>query len=83
MNARIPSIVSDLPALRLHMEKYPVGGLVDRTLGPHDIVRVTRNVLDTQNATTIRAACESIRALAYEHQVSEVVKKIEDALLLT
>lgn len=83
MNARIPSIVSDLPALRLHMEKYPVGGLVDRTLGPHDIVRVTRNVLDTQNATTMRAACESIRALAYEHQVSEVVKKIEDALQLT
>jgi glycogen(starch) synthase len=83
MNARIPSIVSNLPALRLHIEKYPVGGLVDRTLEPLEIARVTRSLFDVHQAASMRAACESIRELSYEHQVAGVIATIEDALQLT
>ncbi|MEY2719851.1 MAG: hypothetical protein RLZZ273_1217 [Bacteroidota bacterium] len=83
MNARIPSIATDLPALRLHIEKYPVGGLVNRALEPLEIARVTRSLFDQQNATSMRAACESIRELSYEHQVAGVITTIEDALLRT
>jgi glycosyltransferase involved in cell wall biosynthesis len=83
MNARIPSIVSDLPALRLHIDTYPVGGLVGRTLEPREIAQVTQRLLDEKNAASMRTACESIRELSYEQQVAHVIKEIEEALQRT
>jgi len=81
MNARIPSIVTDLPAMRAHIEKYPVGGLVDRELQPLEIARITRALLDAELSAPMRLACTSIRELSYEHQVAEVIDAIEGALL--
>ncbi len=80
MNARIPSIVSDLPALRLHIEKYHVGGMVDRTLEPSEIVSVTRRLLNSQMAEAMKDACEAIRELSYERQVIDVCTAIEGAV---
>ena len=80
MNARIPSIVSDLPALRLHIEKYHVGGMVDRTLEPSEIASVTRRLLDSQAAEAMKDACEAIRELSYERQVIDVCTAIEGAV---
>lgn len=80
MNARIPSIVSDLPALRLHIEKYPVGGPVGRSLDTNEIVRVTRSMLAPETASAMKKACEAIRELSYDCQAESICSAIEGAV---
>jgi glycosyltransferase involved in cell wall biosynthesis len=80
MNARIPSITTDLPALRQHLERYPVGGLVERTLDPVQIAEVTKRLLNTEIAAPMKHACESIRELSYEHQSTAACSLITAAV---
>jgi len=80
MNARIPSIVTDLPAMRQHIEKYPVGGLVQRVLSPEEIAHVTQTLLSGDARRACINACESIRELSHEHQVHVVCAAIEHTL---
>jgi glycosyltransferase involved in cell wall biosynthesis len=80
MNARIPSITTDLPALRQHLERYPVGGLVERTLDPVQIAEVTKRLLNTEIASPMKHACESIRELSYEHQSTAACSLITAAV---
>lgn len=80
MNARIPSIVTDLPAMRLHLENHKVGGLVRRTLDAEEIASVTRSLLTSQMAEAMKEACEAIRELSYERQVTDICTVIEGAV---
>ena len=83
MNARIPSLTTDLPALRQHIERYPVGGLVDRTLDPVQIAEVTKRLLNTEISSPMKHACESIRELSYEHQSAAACSLITAAVRST
>lgn len=80
MNARIPSIVTDLPAMRQHLDMHPVGGLVNRAMDPEEIARVTRGLLGGQARRMCINACEAIRELSHEHQVHGVCSIIEQTL---
>ena len=76
MMARIPSLVTDLPALRAHVTQYPVAAIVDRTLSSHDIVAAMQTVRDASTRATMIAACDAIRELSYEHQQRAIVARI-------
>lgn len=83
MNARIPSLVTDLPAMRQHIERYPVGGLVDRTLQAQDIADMTRHLLHNETSEMMKLACESIKDLAYDKQSAAACALIRNAVKAT
>lgn len=76
MMARIPSLVTDLPALRAHVAQYPVAASIDRTLSSTDIVAAMQTVRDASTRATMIAACDAIRELSYEHQQHAIVARI-------
>ncbi len=76
MMARIPSLVTDLPALRAHVAQYPVAASIDRTLSSTDIVAAMQTVRNGSTRATMIAACDAIRELSYEHQQHAIVARI-------
>ncbi|MCX6140592.1 MAG: glycosyltransferase [Candidatus Kapabacteria bacterium] len=80
MMARIPSLVSDLPALHAHVISHPVGVLVERSLSPTSIVAAMDRAMQVKTRAEMRSACEDIRELAYERQASTACGLIREHL---
>lgn len=80
MMARIPSLVTDLPALRAHVAQYPVAAIIDRTLSSTDIVAAMQAVREHDVRSHMIAACEVIHNLAYEQQQRAIVERIRQHL---
>lgn len=80
MMARIPTIVTDLPALHAHITTYPVGTLIGRDLAPDDIAQAVSHVRTSHVRDAMRDACEAIRDLSYEHQQRATVARIRKHL---
>lgn len=68
MRARIPQLVSDLPALHAMVQEHPVGILVDAALAPQDIVRAIDRLRNPATRQAFAAQCDDIRDLCYERQ---------------
>ena len=73
MRARIPQIVSDLPALHDVVQRYPVGLLVEPTLRPTAIVDAVDRLRRNETRAAFAAQCEAIRDVCYERQASVVL----------
>ena len=76
MMARIPSIVTDLPALRAHIAVHPVGALVNRALSVDAVVAAVASLRSSDVRRGMIAACEQIHALSYEQQQRAAVVRI-------
>ena len=70
MMARIPSVVTDLPALAELLKHHPVGVPVDRQLLPTEIATALRHVLAGNGRAGFVGACAGITELSYERQSS-------------
>lgn len=73
MMARIPVLVSDLPALRRHVEAHPVGLVVGRALDAGEIADALDAVMTEPMRSQMIVACDDIRHLSYENQSARVV----------
>ncbi|MBU3742549.1 MAG: glycosyltransferase family 4 protein [Candidatus Kapabacteria bacterium] len=70
MRARIPQIVSDLPALHDMIQRYPVGLLVESALRPAAIVDAVDRLRRSETRDAFAAQCDAIRDVCYERQAS-------------
>lgn len=73
MRARRPQLVSDLPALRAMVDRYPVGMLVDPALAAADIVEAIRQIRLPATYRAFVEQCEAIHELSFERQQTVVV----------
>jgi glycosyltransferase involved in cell wall biosynthesis len=73
MMARIPSLVSDLPALRRQLAEAPVGVLVEPSLSTQAIVEAMERLRVPATRQAFIDHCEGIRDLAYERQALRAV----------
>lgn len=80
MMARVPTIVTDLPALRAHLTAYPVGVSIAREIMHDDIVSAIAHVRDHHAHAAMRNACEAIHELAYEQQQRAAVARVRKHL---
>lgn len=68
MRARIPQLMTDLPALRDVTHRHPVGVLVEASLSPASIRAALDRVRQPATRAAFAAQCEDIRDLCYERQ---------------
>ena len=68
MRARIPQLVSDLPALHGMVQEHPVGILVDAALAPQDVARAIDRLRNHATRQAFAEQCDDIRDLCYERQ---------------
>lgn len=80
MMARIPSLVSDLPALRRQMYETPVGMLVDRSLSKRSIIEAMERLRVPGTRDALIQQCEAIRDLSYERQAVKAVDLFREHL---
>ena len=80
MMARVPSLVSDLPALHEHIIRYPVGVLVDPALTIDNIVLAMERIIHAETHAAMTRACEEIRNLSYERQARTAVALFREHL---
>lgn len=80
MMARVPSLVTDLPALHEHIIRHPVGVLVDPALTIDNIVLAMERVIHAETYTAMKHACEEIRNLSYERQARTAVALFREHL---
>ncbi len=80
MMARIPALVSDLPALRELVTRHPFGVIVDRSLPADEIVAALRQTIDVQRRAAMISACDGVRELSYENQSQQAVELIRELL---
>ena len=80
MMARVPTIVTDLPALRAHITAYPVGTTIGRDLTPADIVQAVSHLRAPHVHATMREECEGVRDLSYEQLRRAAVERIRKHL---
>ena len=80
MMARIPVLVSDLPALRDLVQQHPIGLLVDRSLSPQSIIAAVEQILMPTRRAEMITACAASRDLCYERQSETTVRMISDLL---
>ncbi|MFM8772053.1 MAG: glycosyltransferase [Candidatus Kapaibacterium sp.] len=73
MMARIPVLVTDLPALRRHIEAHPVGLIVGRALDANEIAGALDAVMSEPKRSQMIAACDDIRQLSYESQSARII----------
>lgn len=76
MMARIPSLVTDLPALHDHVMRYPVGMLVDRTLSVGAITEAVRRIRVPATYSGFVEQCHVVGELSYERQAERVVEMV-------
>lgn len=76
MMARIPSLVSDLPAMHDHVMRYPVGMLVDRTLSVGAITEAVRRMRVPATYEAFVEQCKAVHELSYERQADRVVEMV-------
>lgn len=80
MMARIPSLVSNLPAMRDHIDRHPCGLLVDPQLSPVSIVKAVEQLNNPSIRKSLVDACEDVRDLSYENQSRSIVGIIREQL---
>lgn len=80
MMARVPSIVTDLPALHDHVMRHPVGVLVDRSLSVPAIRAALERVTSAETHAQMVRTCEDIHSLAYERQSKDAVSLFREHL---
>ncbi|MBI2794342.1 MAG: glycosyltransferase [Ignavibacteria bacterium] len=80
MMARIPSVVSDLPALHDQILQTPVGMLVERSLKPDDICAAIEQLRNTSTRQAMIQACGAIRDLCYERQAVYAVDVFRECM---
>lgn len=68
MRARVPQLVSDLPALHAMVQEHPVGILVDAALAPQDVTRGIDRLRNPATRQAFAEQCDDIRDLCYERQ---------------
>lgn len=76
MMARIPSLVTNLPALHDHVMRYPVGMLVDRTLSVGAITDAVRRLRVPATYAGFVQQCDAVHELSYENQSQHVVDMV-------
>jgi len=81
MMARIPVLVTDLPALRRHIESHPVGLIVGRTLDAREIADALDAATTEPRRRQMIVACDDIRQLSYESQAAHVVALCREYLV--
>ncbi len=80
MMARIPSLVTDLPALRALLDQHPVGVMVDRRLRAADVAEAFQVALTQPRRQQMIDACAAITQLSYETQSHRAVELIRELL---
>lgn len=80
MMARIPSLVSDLPALRQQMYDTPVGMFVDRSMSQQTIIDAMERLRVPATRSALIEHCEAIRELCYERQALKAVDLFREHL---
>lgn len=80
MMARIPALVSDLPALRELVASHPFGVIVDRSLPADEIAAALRQALGGPQRAAMISACDGVRELSYENQSRQAVELIRELL---
>jgi glycosyltransferase involved in cell wall biosynthesis len=73
MRARIPQLVSDLPAMHAMVHAHPVGILVDASLQSKEIVHAIQRLRNPGTRQAFVAQCEDIRQLSYERQAATLL----------
>ena len=73
MTARIPTVVTDLPALREQVKQTPVGMMVPRSLEPLRIKDAVDQLRIDATYQAMKHACGAIRSLSYESQVNRAI----------
>lgn len=68
MRARIPQIVSDLPALQAMLHDHPVGVLVEASLAEASIVAAVERLRRPETRAAFVRQCDDIKDLCYERQ---------------
>lgn len=68
MRARIPQIVSDLPALHAMLHAHPVGVLVEASLAEASIAAAVERLRRPETRAAFVRQCEDIKDLCYERQ---------------
>lgn len=80
MMAGIPSIVSDLPALRAQLAEIPAGILVSRGLDVAELVDAVHRLRMPATRQLMQEAARSVRALAYDVQATRAVDLVRELL---
>jgi len=80
MVAGVPSVVTDLPALRAQLQQIPAGMLVGRGLAPAEIADAVARVRVPATAEAMRRAAEAVRPLCYDQQAMVAVDLVRELL---
>lgn len=80
MMAEIPSIVTDLPALRAQLNEIPAGVLVGRGLEATELANAVRRLRQPATAAVMAEQARRVRAIAYDQQAQRVVDLVRDLL---
>ncbi|MFN4908977.1 MAG: glycosyltransferase [Bacteroidota bacterium] len=80
MMARIPSLVTDLPALRALLDQHPVGVMVDRRLRAADVADAFQVALTQPRRQQMIDACAAITQMSYETQSHRAVELVRELL---
>ncbi len=80
MLAGIPTIATDLPALRAQLQQIPAGMLVGRGLAPAEIADAIARVRVPATAEAMCRAAEAVRPLCYDQQAMVAVDLVRELL---
>lgn len=78
MMAEIPSIVTDLPALRAQLTEIPAGILVGRGLEATELADAVRRLRQPATAAAMAEQARRVRAISYDQQARRVVDLVRD-----
>ena len=79
MMAGIPSLVTDLPALRQQIQEIPAGVLVGKGLSPTEIKDAVDRVRTPATRDAMREAAANVRSVSYEQQARIAVDLVPGA----
>ncbi|MFC2130134.1 glycosyltransferase [Bacteroidota bacterium] len=78
--AGIPSIISDLPAMKKIIDEYPFGKIIPRDSSPKEIAEAIKEVLKDENHKKYKENCEeAAKIFSYENQ-EKIILEIFDEL---
>lgn len=80
MMAGIPSLVTDLPALRKQIQEIPAGVVVGKGLTPSEIIDAVQRLRVPATHEAMRMAATAVRALSYDQQARIAVDLFRELL---
>lgn len=80
MMAEIPSIVTDLPALRAQLAEIPAGILVGRGQEATELADAVRRLRQPATAAAMAEQARRVRSISYDQQARRVVDLVRDLL---